>query len=350
MQFKKNNIFTIDKYIDEALYNKKSGYYMKANPFGKKGDYITSPNISVLFSEMIAVWIILFWKKLKCPKKFNLIELGSGNGEMIFQILKTFEKFPIIKESCKINILEKSIYLKKIQKQKLKDYNINWLHSLSNLPNLPSIFIANEFFDALPIKQFVKKKNKWYEKNIKFSKSHRPKILDILVNIKKFEKKIGFKISRGQKFIEYSPLSIDYLKSISKIIKINNGGLLIIDYGYIDQKMKNTLKSIKKHKLSNILDDFSKSDITYDVNFKLMEKIVKKIGLKVGGITEQRNFLQKLGILERAEIISKNLPFSKKTNIYFRLKRLIDENSMGKLFKVMFVTKKNIQFKMGFKN
>ena len=350
MQFKKNNIFTIDKYIDEALYNKKSGYYMKANPFGKKGDYITSPNISVLFSEMIAVWIILFWKKLKSPKKFNLIELGSGNGEMIFQIVKTFEKFPIIKESCKINILEKSIYLKKIQKQKLKDYNINWLHSLSNLPNLPSIFIANEFFDALPIKQFVKKKNKWYEKNIKFSKSHRPKILDILVNIKKFEKKIGFKISRGQKFIEYSPLSIDYLKSISKIIKINNGGLLIIDYGYIDQKMKNTLKSIKKHKLSNILDDFSKSDITYDVNFKLMEKIVKKIGLKVGGITEQRNFLQKLGILERAEIISKNLPFSKKTNIYFRLKRLIDENSMGKLFKVMFVTKKNIQFKMGFKN
>jgi len=350
MMLKKNKIFTMDKYIDEALYNKKSGYYMKINPFGKKGDYITSPNISVLFSEMIAVWIILFWKKLKSPKKFNLIELGSGNGEMIFQILKTFKKFPSIKESCKINILEKSIFLKKIQKKKLKDYNINWLNSLNNLSNLPSIFIANEFFDALPIKQFVKKKGKWYEKNVKYSKSDEPEFIDTLINIKKIEKKIGFKISRGQKFIEYSPLSIKYLKFISEMIKFKSGGLLIIDYGYTDQKIKNTLKSILKHRLSDVLKNFSKSDITYDINFKLIEKIVKKLGLKVNGITNQKRFLQKLGILERAEIISKNLSFSQKANIYFRVKRLIDENSMGKLFKVMLITEKNIQFKTGFDN
>lgn len=309
MRLKKNKIFTIDKYIDEALYNKKSGYYMKINPFGKKGDYITSPNISVLFSEMIAVWIILFWKKLKSPKKFNLVELGSGNGEMILQILKTFTKFPLIKESCKINILEKSFYLKKIQKQKLKNYKINWLSDLSHLPNLPSIFVANEFFDALPIKQFIKKKGKWYEKNIKYSKSQKPKFIDILMNIKKIEKKIGFKISQGQKFIEYSPLSTEYLKLISKIIKLKSGGLLIMDYGYTDKKMKNTLKSISKHKLSDVLKNFGKSDITYDINFKLIEKIVKKLGLKVNGITDQKNFLQELGILERAEIISKKSTF-----------------------------------------
>ena len=113
----KKKILPIDKYINEALYNKNSGYYMKSNPFGKKGDYITAPNISVLFSEMLAVWIILFWKKLKSPLKFNIVELGAGNGEMIFQILKIFEKFPLINDSCKVNILEKSIYLKKIQKK-----------------------------------------------------------------------------------------------------------------------------------------------------------------------------------------------------------------------------------------
>ena len=350
MQLRKNKIFTLDKYINEALYNKKFGYYMKFNPFGKNGDYITSPNISVLFSEMIAIWIILFWKKLKSPKKFNLVELGAGNGEMIFQILKAFEKFPLIKESCNINILEKSVYLKKIQKKKLKNYNINWLNDLSYLSNSPSIFIANEFFDALPIKQLVKKKDKWYEKNIKYSKSHKPKFLDKLINIKKFERKIGFKISHKQKFIEYSPLSIDYLKFISKIIKHKSGGLLIIDYGYTDEKMKNTLKSISKHKLSNVLENFAKSDISYDINFKLIEKIVTKFGLKVNGITSQKKFLQDLGILERAEIISKNLPFSEKANIYYRVKKLIDENAMGKLFKVMFISKKNIKFKMGFKN
>ena len=350
MLLRKDKTFTLDKYIFEALYNKKSGYYMNVDPFGKSGDYITSPNISILFSEMIAIWIALFWKNLKSPKKFNLVELGAGNGEMILQILKTFEKFPLLKKSCKINILEKSIYLKKIQKKKLEHYNVNWINNLSSLSNLPTIFIANEFFDALPVKQLVKKKDKWYEKNVKFSKLEKPKFVDKLINIKKFEKKIGFKISHKQKFIEYSPSSIKYLKFISKIIKNNGGGILIIDYGYTDEKMKNTLKSISKHKLSNILENFGKCDISYDISFKLFEKIVKKFGLKVNGITSQKNFLQELGILERAEIISKNLQFSEKANIYFRIKKLIDENEMGKLFKVMFVSKKNITFKIGFKN
>ena len=110
----------MDKFINEALYNKRLGYYMNKNPFGEKGDYITSPNISILFSEMIAIWTISFWENLSCPKKFNLIELGGGNGEMIKQMLSTFEKFPSFNNCCKINIFEKSEYLKKIQKKKIK--------------------------------------------------------------------------------------------------------------------------------------------------------------------------------------------------------------------------------------
>ena len=344
------NFLSLDKFIHQALYSPKTGFYMKKNPFGDKGDYITSPLISVLFSEMLSVWTVAFWQNLKCPKNINLIELGAGNGQMMYDMINSFKSFPEFNKSCKFYIFETSPYLKKIQKEKLKEFNVIWIKNLNEIKKNYNIFIANEFFDALPIKQFVKKKNKWYEKNIKFSKLQKPKILDILVNIKKFEKKIGFKISQGQKFIEYSPLSMKYLKSISELIKNNGGGLLAIDYGYIDPKMKNTLKSIKKHKLTNVLDNFSKSDITYDINFKIMEKIIKKLGLKVNGITNQKNFLQKLGILERAEIVSKNLPFSKKANIYFRVKRLIHENSMGKLFKVIFATKKNTQFKTGFKN
>ena len=103
MKIKKNTVLTIDQYINEALYNYKFGYYMKNNPFGKNGDYITSPNISILFSEMIAIWIISFWENLKCPKKFNLIELGGGNGEMMKQILNTFKNFPLFQNSCKIH-------------------------------------------------------------------------------------------------------------------------------------------------------------------------------------------------------------------------------------------------------
>ena len=350
MKIKKNDVLTVDKYIYEALYNRKSGYYMKGNPFGKSGDYITAPNISILFSEMIAIWIILFWENLKRPKKFNVIELGAGNGEMIKQIIKTFDKFLLFKNCCKINILEKSIYLKKIQKQKLKNKNIKWLKNLNEVSNIPSIFIGNEFFDSLPIKQFIKKNNKWYERNVKFFKLNEPKFIDILIDIKKFEKKIGFKISHKQKFIEYSPLTIEYLKIISKKINSNNGGILIIDYGYWKKNMKNTLKSISNHKFENVLNNFGKSDITYNLSFKLIEKILKKFNLKINGMTNQKSFLLNLGILKRAEIISKNLPFSKKADIYYRVKRLIDKNSMGEIFKVMLGTKKNINFQTGFVN
>ena len=114
--------------------------------------------------------------------------------------------------------------------------------------------------------------------------------------------------------------------------------------------MKNTLKSISNHKFENMLNNFGKSDITYNLSFKLIEEILKKFNLKINGMTTQKNFLLNLGILKRAEIISKNLPFSKKADIYYRVKRLIDKNSMGEIFKVMVGTKKNVNFQTGFVN
>ena len=155
----KNNIkISLDKFIDKALYDKSKGYYTNTNPIGHKGDFITSPNISVMFSEMITIWLISFWEKLNCPKKINIIELGAGNGEMINQILKTIENFKKFKLSAKFYIHEKSPYLKKKQKDKNKKYKIKWIDDLNKISKYPSIFIANEFFDSLPIKQFVKKK------------------------------------------------------------------------------------------------------------------------------------------------------------------------------------------------
>ncbi len=348
MIIKKNNLISVDKYIEEALYNKNFGYYMNKNPFGKKGDFITAPNISILFSEMVAIWIISYWEHLKCPKKFNLIELGAGDGEMMRILIKTFCKFPSFKSACKINILEKSNFLKKTQKQNIKNKNVKWLKNLSEINNLPSIFIANEFFDALPIKQFIKKKEKWYERHIKFSKFKKPEYADLLFDIKKFEKKNKLKIAYKQNFIEYSPLAVNYLKLITKKIKINDGGILIIDYGYLDKKIKNTLQAVFNHKYSDVLDNFSKSDLTYNISFYLTKKIIKKFGSFKTITTNQKNFLLKLGILQRAEILSKNMSFTKKADIYFRVKRLIDENAMGNLFKVMLITNKDNKFQLGF--
>jgi len=348
MKNKNNVLFTLDKFIEESLYNKKYGYYMKQNPFGESGDFITAPNISILFSEMIAIWVISFWEKLDCPKQFNLIELGAGNGEMMKILVRTFNKFPRFKNSCKINILEKSELLQRTQKNNIKDAKIKWLNNLNELNHFPCIFIANEFFDALPIKQFLKKEKKWYERHVKFTCDKKQEYLDIPFDMKKFEKKIKFKISYNQKFIEYSPLTTKYLKTIIKKIKLNNGGILIIDYAYLEKEMKNTLQAVSKHKYCDVLKDFRNSDITYNLSFNLINKIIKKLGPCSSVSTTQKKFLTKLGILDRAEILSKNMLFSEKADIYFRIKRLIDKNQMGHLFKVMFITKPKNKFMLGF--
>tara|TARA_A100001015_G_scaffold314508_1_gene424107 strand:+ start:185 stop:1231 length:1047 start_codon:yes stop_codon:yes gene_type:complete len=340
--------FALDKFIDLSLYDNKFGYYMKKNPFGEKGDFVTAPNISRLFSEMIAIWTLSFWQSLGSPKKFNLIELGAGNGEMMKVLIESFKNFPIFLKSCNFIIHEKSPLLKKIQKKKLDKNKTVWISNLNKLNNIPSIFIANEFFDAIPIKQFLKKSNTWFEKYVSLDHQNKGKYINKKFNMNKFEKKLDFEISKNQNFIEYSEIGLDYFKRISKIIKKNNGGLLLIDYGYTQKKMKNTLRAISKHKFVNILDNIGNVDITHNLNFDLYKNFTKKMGGLTSNLTTQRKFLLRMGIKERAEIISKNVSFLKKTDIYQRLQKLIGEKQMGTLFKVMLIKNKINKFNLGF--
>ena len=151
MKLINRNYISLDKFINKALYQEDFGLYMKKNPIGKYGDFITAPNISILFSEMIAIWIISFWQKLNFPKKINIIELGAGNGEMIYQMASSFKNFNKFDKSYNLFIFEKSPLLKKIQKNKLKDLNIRWIDSLDYKFEGPKIFLANdmEFFSEI---------------------------------------------------------------------------------------------------------------------------------------------------------------------------------------------------------
>ncbi len=183
MKLEKINDLPLDKFINLSLYDKNFGYYMKKNPFGKRGDFITAPNISRLFSEMIAVWVISFWKSLGSPKKFNLVELGAGNGEMMKVLIESFQNFPVFLQSTNLSIHEKSPVLIKIQKKKLKDNKIRWISNINKIKKIPTIFLANEFFDSLAIKQFKKRENQWFEKYVNFQNKKKPYF---------YEKKIFF--------------------------------------------------------------------------------------------------------------------------------------------------------------
>ena len=348
MKINRSTSLPLDKFIEFALYDEDSGYYMKKNPFGEDGDFITAPNITRLFSEIIAIWVVTFWKSIGSPKNFNLLELGAGNGEMMKVIISTLKNFPECFNNCNFLIHEKSTFLKEQQKKNLKLDNVKWIDYIKKINSYPTIFLANEFFDALPIKQFFKKNNGWVERFVDLKKINQAKFDEQFIDIKKIEKKLNFEISKDQEIIEYSPSSFKYLKDICKIIKNNNGGLLIIDYGYLNSKMHETLQAIKNHKYSNVLEDIGQSDITYNINFNIFEKYISQFDDLNSIFSNQKKFLTSMGILQRAEIVSENIPFSKKSDLFYRIRRLIDENQMGGLFKVMLIKKISNKFKTGF--
>ena len=345
---KANKNLPLDQFIELALYDKVNGYYMKKNPFGKEGDFITAPNITRLFSEIIAIWVVTFWKSIGSPKKFNLLEFGAGNGEMMKVIIETLKNFPECFVYCNFQIHEKSELLRKKQQLNLKSEKITWIKDIKISNSFPTIFLANEFFDALPIKQFFKKKEGWFERFVDLKDKKKAKFKDQPIDIKSIENVINFEISKDQEIIEYSPVSFEYLKHICNSIKKNDGGILIIDYGYLNFKMHETLQAIKNHKHSNILEDIGDSDITYNINFNLFKTFIDQFDDLNSLICNQKKFLTSMGIVQRAEIISKNIPFSKKSDLFYRIRRLIDEKQMGELFKVMLIKKKKNKFKTGF--
>ena len=348
MKISKPTSLPLDKFIEWALYDKNSGYYIKKNPFGKEGDFITAPNITRLFSEIISIWAITFWESIGSPKKFNLIELGAGNGEMMRVITETLKNFPECHNACNFMIHEKSNFLINQQKKKLDAEKISWIKDIKNINSYPTLYLANEFFDAIPIKQFFKKNEGWVERFVELKNSKKAEFKEQKINITKLEQSLNFEISKNQKIIEYSPETFKYLKTICEIIQRNGGGMLIIDYGYLSSKMQETLQAVNNHKYSDVLENIGDSDITYNISFNLFQKFTSQFYNLDSIVTNQKKFLTSMGILQRAEIISKNIPFSKKADLFYRIRRLIDEKQMGELFKVMLIKNIKNQFKTGF--
>ena len=347
--FKKSKSLPIDKFFQNVLYDNKIGYYATKQPFGGNGDFITAPNISNLFSEMIGIWLISTWQTIGKPKDFNIVELGPGDGSLVKILLKIFKKFPEFEKSSKIYLYETSIYLKKLQKENIQNKKIKWINNFNTIKKGPTFFFGNEFFDAIPIKQFKRENNILYEKF--YTIDDKNKISEVYKIASKKNKKLikTFKTLTKLKFIEFPNLGLIELKKIIKKINSNNGGLLMIDYGFLDSANQNTLQSVMKHKKNNLLKNLGKADVTSHVNFQLLKEFFLKNNLKVKKVVTQKFFLESLGIIQRANILSNNMKFNDQSNLYLRLKRLLDPKLMGSLFKVILSYRLKTDKFLGFK-
>ena len=336
-----NQSITIEKYIEFCLYD-NHGYYTNNNIVGKSGDFITAPEISQLFGEIIGLSIYSLWKNT-INQSFNLIELGPGKGTLLIDILNITKKFPKFQKSLNIKLIEINDDLIKQQKYNLKTNvlhtkNIKWVKDLTSLSPNPAIIYANEFLDCLPIGQFHHNNGTWVEKMVNFNKEDEAfftenKIIQDPATLSFLNKQDHNNI------LEISEKRDNYFHQICKYLRKFGGVSLIIDYGYYDNPNNFTLQSISNHQRTNIFDNPGTQDITSLVNFKRLIEIAKWHNLNIYTFCSQKEFLLSHGIEKRKNIILKKCNNKQKDIIEKGYERLIDEKNMGSLFKVLIVTR-----------
>tara|TARA_B100001121_G_C18696527_1_gene625252 strand:- start:849 stop:1907 length:1059 start_codon:yes stop_codon:yes gene_type:complete len=345
--FKKSKFLPVDKFLYNVLYDKKFGYYNSTIPFGPQGDFVTSPNISNLFSEMIAIWIISTWELFGKPKKINVVELGPGDGSLVKVLIEVFKRFPEFNLAKRIYLFDESKLLKKLQKKNIKN-SVKWIDDFNSIRGAPVIFFGNEFFDAIPIKQFKREKNILFERNFFLEKNN--KISEIYKKASNKDRKAinSYKTLKNLRFIEFPKSGLSLLEKVINKINTLGGCILMIDYGYLESNNQDTLQSVMKHKKNFILTNVGKADITAHVNFSLLNEFYSKKKIKIKKNITQSQFLKNMGILKRAEIIAKRMNFRQQTNLYLRLKRLLSPKSMGNLFKISLAFKCKLSNFSGF--
>ena len=340
---------TIENFITEALYNPYYGYYHYKNPFGKSGDFITSPEISQIFGELIGIWISLVWYRMDCPRKIDLIEFGPGKATLMLDALRTIKKIKNLWSAVTVRFIETSPLLSAEQYKVMKKYNIPvfWYETFQEIPkdtNIPLIVIGNEFLDALPIRQFLYYKNTWTERMVGLNKNNSlhfinsPKISISDLNLIPDDLK---KIVQKDDIFEISPKALQIVNQICCRLNQSNGVALFIDYGYLFNRFGNTLQAIRKHRFCPILSYPGQADISAHVNFSPIIDCITQNGTNISSLMNQNTFLKLLGIYERAENLKINATPKQNNDIDSSVKRLVDPNYMGELFKVLIYYGKN---------
>ena len=340
----------ISELIEKSLFDDEKGYYKTKNPIGKNADFITAPEISQIFGELVAIYLIHVFQNSKKP--ISLVEMGAGKGTWFKDILQTINKLAQKNNPqaldflryAQFHIIEINPVLQKIQQQNLHNFSIKWHKNFDDFveqKNGEIFFISNELFDCFAIDQYVKTNQGWCERLVGFGDQKNlesPQFFLEEFNSKTnnfVEKKLGKFLAQSAPInavFEHSKTAQEFMIKLCKAIKKTGGIAINFDYGYSEYEFANTLQAIKNHQKIAFLDGFRESDISSRVDFLALVKIVKNFELNSSLIT-QKEFLLSLGAQERVGVlIEKNPHLAQEIENGFQ--KLVSKNQMGKLFKV----------------
>jgi len=348
---------SVAEYMTICLLDPVHGYYPTRDPLGSDGDFITAPEISQMFGEVIGLWCIQSWQDMGRPETVQLIELGPGRGIMMSDILRAAQLDKGFLAAVHVTLVEASPALEAVQAKTLGDIPcpISWAASLEKAPKGPAIIIGNEFLDCLPIRQFIQRdrfaaRAGWQERmvaldgeTLRFGVSPAAISEGLQATLPEAQEE-----AKTDDLLEICPASAQIVDQIKQRFEKDSGRALFIDYGPEETEFGDTLQALKRHEKVGVFSDPGNTDLTARVDFGALVELAKAAALPVTTAVPQREFLSKLGLEMRAVALSRAKPESK-DKIARQLHRLTASDEMGELFKAICFQSEGLGLPLGFR-
>jgi len=329
---------SVHDYMDACLADRSFGYYPTRQPIGRAGDFITAPEVSQVFGELIGIWVIAVWQAMGAPPSVIVAELGPGRGTLMADALRVWRSVPALCTSVSVALVETSPVLKASQHEILRDSPapLEWYSALDEVPRGPLILIANEFIDALPVRQIVLEGGSWRERTV------------ILGDKSGFAFGSGAPVEHGAlppslrdidpadgTLVETRPAVSKLIEAFARRSEEAPFAALIADYGPVESGIGDTLQAVHRHRFADPLAAPGETDLTAHVDFAALKEAARSFGLAAFGPMPQGAFLLKLGLASRCDRLLRNATPDQKDAIRAGAARLVDPRQMGALFKML---------------
>jgi SAM-dependent MidA family methyltransferase len=330
---------SVADYMRLCLGHPQHGYYVTRDPLGARGDFITAPEVSQMFGELVGAWAAAVWRQMGAPRELRLIELGPGRGTLMADALRAAKAMPEFADALSVHLVEMSPALREAQQAKLGA--VTWHSQIEDVPEGPCITIANEFVDALPVDQLVKGRDGWHMRMVGVVDDHLAFVVspDALPGRTEIEAPSGAILeSRHDR-----PVAL-----LARRIAGHGGAALVIDYGHAATGFGDTLQAVRGHRYADPLAGPGESDLTTQVDFAALARTARREGAQAHGPIPQGEFLRRLGIAQRATRLKQTATPQQAADIDAALARLTAGDQMGELFKVLAIADPKLRALPGF--
>ena len=342
----------VRQFMTLCLSHPEHGYYMTRDPLGRGGDFITSPEVSQVFGELIGLWAAAVWHLMGQPDNVRLIELGPGRGTMLLDAMRAAQVVPAFRAAIVLHLIEISPALREKQQQAMGTLEVPtmWHESFDEVPDGPAIVLANEFFDASPVNQAIKQFNGWYERVVEIDNDGN--LVFGIANdvIPLFEQLVPASVRDAPVGAIYEWRADNLPLAIGRRLVRQGGAALVIDYGHVESAAGETLQAVGGHAFANPLVAPGEVDLTAHVDFRAFADAAESMGARIHGPVEQAPFLRHLGIDQRAAALKAYAAPDKAGEIDSGVQRLLGEGrtDMGRLFKVLGISNPALEKLPGF--